>query len=551
MRNKSAYTLLPKTSSAFFIVTILIVLVVFSEVLTADFVMWDDDIIIYKNPNIGKISLERIYWAFTDVDSMMRYNPLTLLSWCATYHFFGHNPFGYHLVNWLLHGLSSGLLFLIIRKALLLLPVPSQSQTKTLFHRNINLIAMLAALFWAIHPLRVEPVSWATDRTYCQAVFFLLLTTFCYIEAVNSETNNKKRYFFLIISALIFYIFSLLSYAIGTTYFIILLIFDVFLFKRIGKNTGWWRSQGAKKVWLEKMIFANPAIWIIVISVIVRINSAGPWSPAVPLSEFGIIDRLMQAFYITVYYIYKPFYPVDLSPYYTTLISFDPISFPFVASAFVFSLLAVFTFVFRKRWPIGLALLLSHIVLLIPVMGLFEHPHFPVDRYSLVSSICLSMLAAIVLINLKNKNLSISLMTVLIIAVSILGWMTVKQVRVWHNSQSLFTHMIETLGNDPYRQHIYWRLGKYFYKNDKEEKAISNFKKTLEINPYHITANRCMAHIEYQKGNLKKTICHLKKCLVTNPDNSKIHYQLSQLFNEIDNRKKATFHLKKAIHLSR
>ncbi|NTW65182.1 MAG: hypothetical protein HGB21_02540, partial [Nitrospirae bacterium] len=71
------------------IVTVAVTLAVFSSVLNADFVMWDDDVIIYKNPNLGGLSLDRIYWAFTDVDSMMRYNPLTLLSWTVTYHFFG------------------------------------------------------------------------------------------------------------------------------------------------------------------------------------------------------------------------------------------------------------------------------------------------------------------------------------------------------------------------------------------------------------------------------------------------------------------------------
>ena len=108
----------------------LIVLVIFSGVLTADFVMWDDDTIIYKNPNLGGLSLERIYWAFTDIDSMMRYNPLTLLSWSANYHFGGLNPFGYHMVNWLLYGLNSGVLFLIIRKILLLSPLTIQNNTR-------------------------------------------------------------------------------------------------------------------------------------------------------------------------------------------------------------------------------------------------------------------------------------------------------------------------------------------------------------------------------------------------------------------------------------
>ena len=30
----------------------------------------------------------------------------------------------------------------------------------------------VAALLWSLHPMRVEPVAWATDRPYCLAVLF-------------------------------------------------------------------------------------------------------------------------------------------------------------------------------------------------------------------------------------------------------------------------------------------------------------------------------------------------------------------------------------------
>ncbi len=504
-----AYSFLLRYPIIFSLIISLIVLAIFSEVLTADFVMWDDDIIIYKNPNLGALSFKRIYWAFTDVDSMMRYNPLTLLSWSATYHFFGLNPFGYHLVNWLLHGLSSGVLFLIIRKILLLSPLTIQKNTHK-GHWYINITASLATLFWALHPLRVEPVAWATDRTYCQAVFFLLLSTLCYIKAIDSE-SDKRRYRFLIVSAFIFYSVSLFSYAIGTTYFAILFIFDVFLFKRIGKNIGWWKSEAAKKVLLEKIIFSIPAVLITVISVVVRANSAGIWKPAVSLSEFGILDRLMQAIYIIVYYIYRPFYPVHLAPVYSTLVSFDPLSLPFLLRAFGFFVFSIVIFIFRKRWPIGAALFLSYIILLIPVMGFLEHPHYHVDRYSLVSSICLSILIAFGLINLiKNKYFSTIPFSVLLIVISVLGWLSFNQIKVWNNSESLFSHTIETLKNDPYQEDIYWRLGNYLYNNGKEAKAIMNFERTLAINPYNRKAHSYLAAIEYKNGNLIKAEYHLK-----------------------------------------
>ncbi len=134
-------------------------LLTFSCVLTADFVQWDDDIIIYENPKLTGFSFESVKWAFTDVDSMTRYNPLTLLGWSFTHYLWGFEPFWFHLGNWLLHAFSSILVFWIIRKMLLL----KMEDPKEIALLWINVSAAIATLIWAIHPLRVEPVSWATD----------------------------------------------------------------------------------------------------------------------------------------------------------------------------------------------------------------------------------------------------------------------------------------------------------------------------------------------------------------------------------------------------
>jgi hypothetical protein len=527
----------------------LIVLAIFSGVLTADFIMWDDDINMIINTKSGGLSFKNIYLAFADFDSMSRYNPLNSLSQSAIYHFFHLNPFGYHLVSWLFHGLSSGLLFLIIRK-IMLLSLTIQSDNKKV-HRHINIVASLATLFWALHPLRVEAVAWAAAAGHNQALFFLLLSTLCYIEAIDSE-SDKNRYIYLIISAFIFYTVSLFSQGIGMTYFAVFFILDVFLFKRIGGTIGWWKSRTAKRVLFEKLIFAIPAIFVIVMSIVVRIKAAGISQPSISLSEFGILERLMQAMYILSYYIWRPFYPVDLAPVYSTLVSFDPLSIPFISSAFSVIAVSIVLFIFRKRCPIIVALFLAYIILLIPFMGFFEHPHYHCDRYSIFPSICFSIIIAFGLINLmKNKYFSVISISILAVIISVLGWLSFNQVKIWNNSESLFTHVIRTLGNDPYKQDIYWRLGEYLYNNGREEEAIINFEKTLAIIPNHPRANSHLAEIEYKNGNLIKSIYHFQKLLNFDPNNFRAHYNLSILFNKLNKKKEAAYHFKRAVDLQR
>jgi len=492
---------------------------IFSEVLIADFVHWDDPVAIYMNPNIGKLSLDRIIWAFTDVDSMMRYIPLTLLSWCATYHLFGFNPYGYHLGNLILHALNSGILFFIIRIILL---VVFERKIGGLLKQiwRINLIAAITALLWALHPMRVEPVAWATDRTYCQATFFLLLSTLCYLKAKISNSNIRK-YNLLIILSLILYIFSLLSHAIGITYFFIFLLFDYFIFYETNEShNSLLKTNSLKNLLLEKLLFAIPAFSIGLITVVVRVKSAGIWSPPAPLSEFNLISRFMQAIYILTYYAYRPFYPIDLSPVYTTLVSFNPMSFLFVSSALIFIAVSLVIVIFRKRCKLCIPLFLAHIILLIPVLGFFEHPHYSVDRYSLLSSICISIFIAISLIRIIQNKTFIIFSIALIMIVNVFGWLSFKQVKVWNNSESLFKHMIKTLNGDPYVKDIYWRLGVYLYQKKRTDEAIINLKNTLKINPSHPISHRLLGVIEYEKGNFKKAKYHFRIALKINNNDS-------------------------------
>ena len=53
----------------------LIVFAVFSPVLRADFVAWDDNLNIYNNPNIQSLDSQHLRWMLTDCSHARRYKP--------------------------------------------------------------------------------------------------------------------------------------------------------------------------------------------------------------------------------------------------------------------------------------------------------------------------------------------------------------------------------------------------------------------------------------------------------------------------------------------
>lgn len=91
--------------------------------------------------------------------------PAHLLSLMFDSLLWGKHPAGYHFTSILLHALNTGLLCLL---ALLL--IPKQAGT------TARMTAMLAALFFAIHPVNTEAVAEVSYREDLLVAFFLLMS---------------------------------------------------------------------------------------------------------------------------------------------------------------------------------------------------------------------------------------------------------------------------------------------------------------------------------------------------------------------------------------
>jgi tetratricopeptide (TPR) repeat protein len=146
--------------------------VAFQPCLGNGFVDWDDDVDITDNPHIRSLSLENLETIFftTLRDA---YHPLPFLVWAVGYRLWGETPFGYHLVNLLLHLVTAALVF---RWVLLL---------------DASLPAAAAAALWfGIHPMRVESVAWVSDLKDLLAGLFFMAALLAY-ERLQRERRAR------------------------------------------------------------------------------------------------------------------------------------------------------------------------------------------------------------------------------------------------------------------------------------------------------------------------------------------------------------------------
>jgi len=106
--------------------------------------------------------------------------PVLNLSFAINYALGGIGVRGYHAVNLLIHILAGLALFGIVRRTLM----P--------FRGDAIFIAWLAALFWTVHPLQTESVTYVVQRAESLMGLFFLLTLYCFVRGAEGSGVRKQ-----------------------------------------------------------------------------------------------------------------------------------------------------------------------------------------------------------------------------------------------------------------------------------------------------------------------------------------------------------------------
>lgn len=181
--------------------------------------IFDDDHTIVRNVFIRNIHFFPYYLKgyITSVTSkVLGIRPLLMLSFNINYLLFGYNPWGYRLVNIIIHILNAWVIYLIVLK---------------LFPRVRMLSSVFAGLLFLIHPVNVEAVSYISSRSDLLVTFFVLLSFYYFLvfEEKYKSINQNSPYIFIksYLISLSLYIAALLTkeLAISLCLFLIMYVF--------------------------------------------------------------------------------------------------------------------------------------------------------------------------------------------------------------------------------------------------------------------------------------------------------------------------------------
>src|SRR5215472_6343345 len=132
------------------------VVLAYANTLGNQFAM-DDELYIMHNAQVTSPSLARLF-SPNPVSSV--YRPLAFAVLALNWALSGPEPFGYHLLNLLLHAGVTWLLYILLQELF-----ASWSEGKA--------VAFAAALLFAVHPIHTEAVAWVVGRAELLAAGFL------------------------------------------------------------------------------------------------------------------------------------------------------------------------------------------------------------------------------------------------------------------------------------------------------------------------------------------------------------------------------------------
>src|SRR5213596_817960 len=398
----------------------------FLPALQNQFVSWDDAENFLDNPHYRGLGWTHLRWMWTT--HLGHYIPLTWMTLGLDYLLWGMNPLGYHLTNLLLHAANAVVFFFVVRRILTLALLGASERGLAL-----AVSAGFAALVFAIHPLRVESVAWATERRDVLSGLFYLLTILVYLRA--SERGERGRGWYW--GAVALFACALLSKSMVVNLPVVLLILDVYPLRRLGGAIGWW-SEPARRVYVEKIPFVLLAAAASAIAVMAQSSVHA----ALSLAQLSMPGRLAVSVYGLSFYLWKTVAPVNLSPLYELPPAVNPWAPPFLLSYGVVLAITAIVLALRRRVPGLPAAWFAYVVILLPVLGIFQSgPQIAADRYTYLAGLGWALLTGAALLSVSRRLpfLSTGLAFFLLLGLGPLTW---NQVHVWHDSEKLWSHAV-------------------------------------------------------------------------------------------------------------
>jgi len=471
---------------------------IYAQVIGHQFITLDDPTYIRENPMVNRgVTLAGLTWAFTTFHAT-NWHPLTWISHMIDSQLFGINAGRHLLVNALIHVANTLLVFCFL--------------LRTTHARWPS--ALVAALF-ALHPLHVESVAWASERKDTLSTFFGLLSLIGYVR--YAEAPSVSRYAWVAVTLAL----GLLAKPMLVTWPFVMLLLDYWPLRRLQRfdTNGQWSVVG--NLLVEKL----PLFALVAASVIITFLAQSYGGAVRTFADAPFAFRLSNALVSYAKYLLLTFWPNNLAVYYPLAPTGIP-AWQIIGAAFLLIGITALCFFQRRIRPYLIAGWLWFLGTLVPVIGLVQvGGQIMADRYFYIPSVGLFIALVFGLADIAKSwrvapavSAGIGGGVLLILAT-----LTNAQIQRWRDSFTLFEH---TLAVTPPNLHIEHNLGLAMGGNGRYDEAAAHFEKALQIDPNFYEGLVGMGVTRDLQGRPPEAIDYFRAAIRSRPDAPKAHVQL-------------------------
>ena len=449
------------------------VIVVYLPALSGGF-LWDDDSYVTGSRTIGTAEGFRAIWL--EPGATTQYYPLVHTFFWVEEKLWGFRPFGYHLVNVLLHGLGALMLGFVLKR----LALPG---------------AWFAAALFALHPVHVESVAWITERKNVLSGLFYFSAMLAWLRW---SAGAGRRWYAV---ALLLFIFALFSKTVTATLPAALLLLV------------WWKrgevrrrefvsllpfflcgiALGAGTIWIERSVLGAQGV---------------EWS----LSPAG---RLLLAGRALFFYAGKLAWPSNLTFIYPRW-EINPSS--VTAAVFPAAAIAIFGLLYGVRRKIGRGPLTAALFFagtLVPALGFIDvYPFrysFVADHFQYLASAGPLALFAAILYRRAPARLRLSLSLPVLLLLALLTW---RQCGVYHDLETLWR---DTIAKNDTCWMAHNNLGRLLASEMRTGEAIEQYEAALRIRPGYDKALNNLGLAFESEGRGDEAIARYREAIGSNP----------------------------------
>lgn len=452
------------------------------------------------------------------------YRPVACASLALNWFFGKNDVFGYHVVNFLIHLGTAWVLFLIF---LTLFRTP-RLEGRYPGHQ-IQLMAGIAALLWALNPIQIQAVTYIVQRMASLAALFSMISVYCYLKAKFAADIRIRTWLFL--ASMSCFLLGLLSKENVILLPLALPMIDALFFPA----DRFWESY--KKI----AAGVGLAVGICLLAVLILrpdgINFILNYYVNRP---FTLSERVLSEQRILLFYLSLLFFPAPgrLSVEHDIVLSSSLFSPWTTAAAIGLNALLIIgaVRVGRKQPLFSLAVLfyyLNHIVesTVVPLELIFEHRNYLPSVFLFLP--VAQMINFLVVKIHKDRRL----LTVVVISISMVlgveGYATYTRNKVWQTEQSLW---LDALAKAPHSARpmatlaILLAWGEHATP-DRLRKALELTERSLSLRmARNLEAEQLgnMASIHEKLGQIDQAVAYYQKALLLSPEKAGNRYNYAK-----------------------